>query len=122
MRVLPLSLDETLQKLCCVAHSDPVGRDEIVITTGCQLPGGASWKSFLPVPQAAGRPGIRALALDVRCWPGSVCDDEVYFPPVSVSEGSEFEVEPLRVLLVVDPLQQVTGDQVLEPWPLVGHE
>ena len=45
----------------------------------------------------------------------AVGDDEIDLAAVRVAEVTKLEVEPLRVLTEVHPLEKVRGDQVLEP-------
>jgi len=49
-------------------------------------------------------------------------DDEIHLAPIGVTKITQFQIAPVRVLLVVNPLEQVRGDEVLESLRIARYE
>jgi hypothetical protein len=58
---------------------------------------------------------IAPLAFHEPNWTAAIHDDEVDLAPVGVAEVAELDLTAAGILLEVDPLEQMRGDEVLEP-------
>lgn len=105
-----------------MTHTDPIHRHIILPLSGGQLPSLAIRKSFLPIAQAPDWPRFGPLAFDGQDGTLLFGDDEIHLPAIRVAEEPEVHIPPPRILFEVDPLQQVTGNQILEPRSVVGDE
>src|SRR5207237_1555142 len=65
---------------------------------------------------------VAPLAFDEEDRRPLLHDDEVHLAPVRVAEVAELDIAPAGVLLEVDPLEQMRGDEVLEPRTGLGNQ
>ena len=75
----------------------------------------------MEVPQRLVQRAVAPLHLDQVRWSLAIGHDEVDLAAVDVPEVPQIEIAPADVLLVVHPLQQVHGHQVLEAGGPVAH-
>ena len=105
-----------------MAHSNPVRRYEFPPLAGCHHPALAFREPFFPVAKAPVRTRLGPLAFDRQYGLPPVGDNEVHLAPIGIAKELEVEIKPLGILPVVDPLQQMRGDQVFEPRTAPGNQ
>ena len=105
-----------------MTNANAIGGNKVLSFPFRYLPRRALREALLPVAQASVRPGFRPLALNRMDGPLALGDDEINFPSVSISKEPQVEIASLRILLEMHPLQQVTGNQIFEPGPIIRYK